>query len=62
MNDQLVAYAVTMSSLARKDCSSDIPNPIEVITKYASLIQVDDVYFDKAHKPQEREVGNDYNL
>ena len=34
LNDHLVDYAVTMSTLARKDCSSDIPNPIEVIEKY----------------------------
>ena len=34
LNDHLVDYAVTMATLARQDCSPDIPNPFEVSAKY----------------------------
>ena len=52
MNEILLEHGVTIATLARPDCSADIPNPIEM----------DEGFFNKQNKTEDLESVSDYTL
>lgn len=65
VNEHLLQYSAVLTTLVRKDCTSDIPNPIEVglSQRYCPLyliFQVDDVFFNK--QPKGSASKGDYTL